>query len=68
MSTPDDMAMAMTLMAQYDQRAAKEARGRRRQALTRGEGTEAKYWRAVHKQIVKIQSDQPHKRDRKGKS
>ncbi len=59
MEFPGDMAMAMTLIAQHGRRAAKESRQRRQGALTRGEGTEAKYWRAVHRTIVKLQSEEP---------
>jgi len=60
--------MAMTMMAQFGPRAGKEARNRRRRALTEGDGTEAKYWRAVHKIIVKMQSEEPatERREKKG--
>ncbi len=53
------MAMAMTLIAQVGRRAAKESRHRRQRALTKGEAAEAKYWRAVHKIIVRLQSEEP---------
>jgi hypothetical protein len=66
MNTPDEMAMAMTMLAQFDRRADKEARQRRRRALTQGDGQEAKYWRAVHRLIVRLQSeeavDKPHRK------
>ncbi len=58
MNTSDDLAMAMKIIAQYE-RPAKEARNRRRRALVEGDGTEAKRWRAVHKIIVKLRSEQP---------